>query len=95
VTSLKQLRGWIDSVIATEEAASPEGDGKDQVGAQKHQPKRWPASISRFAEERLEVLRITIEKGIFVIAIRCNPRPELCGKMARENLIVSGNREVI
>ena len=31
--SLKQLRRWINFVIATEEAASPEGDGKDQVGA--------------------------------------------------------------
>ena len=43
--SLKQSRRWISIVIATEEATSSEGDGKDQVSAQKHQPKRWPASI--------------------------------------------------
>ena len=45
--SLKQLRRWISIVITTEEAASPEGDGKDQVSAQKHQPKPWPASTLR------------------------------------------------
>jgi hypothetical protein len=38
LTSLRQLRRWVSFVIATEKATSPEGDGKDQVGGQEHQP---------------------------------------------------------
>jgi hypothetical protein len=44
LTLADQLRGGVSFIIATEEATSPEGDGEDKVGAQEHQPKRWPAS---------------------------------------------------
>jgi hypothetical protein len=43
--SLKQLRRRISFVIATEEATRTQGDGKDQVGSEKHQPKPGPASL--------------------------------------------------